>query len=273
VIGLISDSNAQLPPLLRDRFSVGVVPLTIVIDGTAYLEGIDLNPTEFLDRMRSGAVVSTAAPSPGQFVQAYCDMAASGAERVLSIHVGGELSSTLEAARVGAVSSPVPVELVDTGTASFAAGCCVWAAGEALRGGADIEEAATEARRAAARIGNVFIVSSLDPARRGGRLVAGADAEQIPVIALEGTQMQVVGEVGHQRAALDVMSGYLDDWVRGGDHLRVGVGDADNAGLAELLAAELAERSSVVEVVRYNVGPSVAVHTGPGTVGAVWTAI
>ena len=88
MIGLMTDSNAQLPPLLRDRFSVGVVPLTIVIDGTAYLEGIDLDPTEFLDRMRSGAVVSTAAPSPGQFVQAYRDMAASGAECILSVHVG-----------------------------------------------------------------------------------------------------------------------------------------------------------------------------------------
>ena len=68
-------------------------------------------------------------------------------------------------------------------------------------------------------------------------------------------------------------AGYLDDWARHGEHLRVGIGDADNAGLAELLAAELGERSSVVEVVRYNIGPSVAVHTGPGTVGAVWTAI
>src|SRR5450755_3979029 len=76
-----------------------------------------------------------------------------------------------------------------------------------------------------------------------------------------------------QRAALDVMSGYLDDWARQGEHLRVGVGDADNAGVAELLAAELAESKSVVELVRYNIGPSVAVHTGPGTVGAVWTAI
>jgi DegV family protein with EDD domain len=273
VIGLMTDSNAQLPPLLRDRFSVGVVPLTIVIDGTGYLEGIDLDPAEFLDRMRSGAVVSTAAPSPGQFVQAYCDMAASGAECILSIHVGGELSSTLEAARVGAASSPVPVELVDTGTASFAVGCCVWAAGDALRGGAEVDEAATEAQRAAARIGNVFVVSSLEPARRGGRLEAGADSERIPVIALEDNQMQVVGEVGDQRAALNVMCGYLDDWARHGEHLRVGIGDADNAGLAELLAAELDERSSVVEVVRYNVGPSVAVHTGPGTVGAVWAAI
>jgi len=84
--------------------------------------------------------------------------------------------------------------------------------------------------------------------------------------------MKVVGEIGDQGAALDVMFGYLDDWARQED-VRVGVGDADNAGMAELLAAELDERSYVVEVARYNVEPSVAVHTGPGTMRTVWMVI
>jgi DegV family protein with EDD domain len=273
VIGLVTDSNTQLPPLLRDRYGIKVVPLTIVIDGTAYLEGVDLDTTDFLVNMRSGAELSTAAPSPGQFVQACSELAASGVERILSVHVGSELSGTLAAARLGAASSPVPVELVDTGTASFAAGCCVWAAAEALRSGAGIEEAAAAAHRAAARIGNIFIVSSLDRARQGGRLAVGAGSERIPVMALEGNQLQVVSEVSDHRAALAVMSTFLDGWVRPGERLRVGVGDTDNAELADRLLGQMEERSVVVEAVRYSVGPSVAVHTGPGTVGAVWTVI
>ena len=142
MIALVTDSSTQVPPLLRDRYGITVVPLTIVIDGTAYLEGVDLDTAEFVSRMRSGASVSTAAPSPGQFAQAYGEMAASGAEGIVSVHVGSELSGTLGAARLGAASSPVPVELVDTGTASFAAGCCVWAAAEALRAGAGMATAA-----------------------------------------------------------------------------------------------------------------------------------
>ncbi len=273
MIALVTDSSTQVPPLLRDRYGITVVPLTIVIDGTAYLEGVDLDTAEFVSRMRSGASVSTAAPSPGQFAQAYGEMAASGAEGIVSVHVGSELSGTLGAARLGAASSPVPVELVDTGTASFAAGCCVWAAAEALRAGAGMATAAGAARRAAVRIGNVFIVASLDPARRGGRLAAGAQAEGIPVIALEGTGMQVVSEADDEAAALDVMSRYVDDWARLGERLRVGVGDTDLAELAGLLAAALERRPFVAEVVRYSVGPSVAAHTGPGTVGAVWTTV
>src|SRR5262249_62350541 len=87
-------------------------------------------------------------------------------------------------------SGRVRVEVVDTGTASFAVACCVWAAGEALAAGADSPYAADVARRVAAELGNVFIVGALDLARGGGRLAAGAaDGDGVPVLALAGGPM------------------------------------------------------------------------------------
>src|SRR6185436_8253661 len=71
VIALVTDSNAQLPDDLRDRFAVHVVPLTIVLDDDDRLEGVDLDPDEFYDRLAAGAEVSTAAPSPGRFAEVY----------------------------------------------------------------------------------------------------------------------------------------------------------------------------------------------------------
>ena len=70
--------------------------------------------------------------------------------------------------------SPVPVEVVDTGTASFPVACCVWAAGSVLEGGGTLGAAAAAARAVADRVDNVFIVGALDlaatrRAARGGR--------------------------------------------------------------------------------------------------------
>jgi len=62
VIGLVTDSNAQLPADLRDRYHVGVVPLTVVLDDTPYLEGVDITTADFYERLGAGASVSTAAP-------------------------------------------------------------------------------------------------------------------------------------------------------------------------------------------------------------------
>ncbi|HEY4401343.1 MAG TPA: DegV family protein, partial [Acidimicrobiia bacterium] len=64
MIGLVTDSNAQLPDNLRERYQVAVVPLTIVVDDHPYQEGVDITAAEFYERLAAGASVSTAAPSP-----------------------------------------------------------------------------------------------------------------------------------------------------------------------------------------------------------------
>ncbi len=268
MIGLVTDSNAQLPADLRDLYQVGVVPLTVVLDDHPYQEGVDITAAEFYERLGAGASVSTAAPSPGAVLELYEQQAAAGATEILSIHIGSNTSATVNAVSVAAGSSPVPVEIVDTGTASFAVACCVWAAGEALAAGADVGYAADVARRVADQLGNVFIVGALDLARRGGRLAAGADqGEGLPVLALAGGQMKPVGRVHDVESAVDAMTDYFVE-VAAGMPQRVGVGDAVTPGLAAAYAARLGERPEVAELVRYEIGPTVGAHTGAGTVGA-----
>ena len=270
MIGLVTDSNAQLPPELVERYGVEVVPLTVMVDGVDHLEGVDLDADTFYAAFADGATpaVATSQPSPGRFAAAYRRLAEAGAERILSIHIGSALSGTLNSARLAATDSPVPVQVVDTGTASFGVGCCVWEAAEAVRAGAPAEEAAAVAEALAARIGNVFVVAALDLVRAGGRLAAGSEAgERVPVLSLVEGTVQVVGTAADVDEATSVMA----DRVRGaGEGLRVAIGIADAAAapLWQGLEAALAGAPEVREVVRYRVGPSVGAHTGPGTAGA-----
>ncbi len=266
MITLVTDSNAQLPDELCRSWGVRVVPLTVVVDGRAFREGVDLDCGEFYRLLARGADVSTAAPSPGEFLEVYAQEAAEGAEAVLSVHMGSTLSGTFNAARLAAAGSDVPVELVDTGTASFAVGCCVWAAADAIAAGGGLAQAADAARSVASRVGNVFVVGVAERARRSGRLEGQpAQADGMPVLALEEGTMRGIGEATDAGAAVEIMA----DYVRSaGSNLRVGVGDANAPELAEQLAARLAPEVS--DLVRYQVGPSVAAHTGAGTVGAVF---
>jgi fatty acid-binding protein DegV len=70
-VALATDSSAQLPALLVERYGIHVIPIGIVIDGVPYREGKDLDVDEFYARLRNGAKVSTATPPPGDFVEAY----------------------------------------------------------------------------------------------------------------------------------------------------------------------------------------------------------
>ena len=271
MIGLVTDSNSQLPPELAGRYGVEIVPLTVVVDGKEFLEGVDLDADGFYAGFEGGRTpdVSTAQPSPGRFAEAYALLARRGVDEILSVHIGSAISGTLNSARLAAGDAPVPVRLVDTGTASFGIACCVWEAGEAIAGGASIEEAAAIAESLASTVGNVFVVGALDLARKGGRLAGDlADADHaIPVLSMVDGRIEAVGTATDADEAAAVMAEHVG---RGGRGLRVAVGVADRAAAptADALEALLTGRPEVRDIVRYRVGPSVGVHTGPGTAGA-----
>jgi DegV family protein with EDD domain len=265
---LVTDSSAQLPAALRDRYLVRVVPLTVVLDGQPYHEGLDLTTGDFYARLRAGAEVSTSAPSPGEVLAVYEDVAAGGATEILSVHIGSNTSGTVNAVKLAVGESSIPVEVVDTGTASFAVACCVWAAGDVLAGGGALAEAADAARAAASEVANVFIMGGLDLARRGGRLAATVDdATGLPVLALSGGEIRAVAQVHDVEAAMAAMTENVRATAAGRPQ-RVGVGDAVAPDLADELEGALRAVPEVAELVRYEIGPSVGAHTGPGTVGA-----
>lgn len=269
MIALVTDSNSQLTDELRERYGVGVVPMTVVVDGQAYLEGDGIDVDGIVAALRRGATVGSSTPSPGQFLQAYESAAARGATEILSVHAGGSVSGTANAARLAAGLAPVPVEVIDTGTASFPVALCIWAAGDVLAAGGSLAEAAAVARSTAAAVGNVFVVGTLALAARGGRLSADVIDLDIPVLALEAGEMQAVGRVRDREQAAAAMTSYVVEQTAGA-RLRIGVGHLLAVELADALEAALRDRCDVEQLVRYDVGPSVAVHTGLGTVGAVF---
>ncbi len=274
MIGLVTDSNAQLPAELAERYGVEVVPLTVTIDGDSFLEGVDLDADAFYRRFEGGRrpEVSTSQPSPGAFARAFRALADRGADHILSVHIGSAVSGTVNSARLGAEAAAVPVRVVDTGTVSFGVACCVWEAGEALATGASLEEAARVAEQVGAGVGTVFTVGALDLARAGGRLAAPAgddpaEPEPVAVLTMAGGEMKVVGRAADLDGAVEAMAAHI---LAAGPSLRVGVGVADAAGaaLSQALEQRLAGAPAVREVVRYRIGPSVGAHTGPGTAGA-----
>lgn len=266
---LVTDSNAQLSPVLVQRLAATVVPITVTIDGVDYLEGVDLEVADAYRALgRPDVEVATAAPSPGRFIDVYESLAASGADEILSVHVGGELSATVNNARLAARAVGIDVEVVDTGVASFGVGCCAWEAADALRVGAGLAEAAEAARVTADTIGSVFIVQAVELARRGGRYGDRLDgmSEGVPVLSFVRGELEVIGTVEDANEAAAEMADFALGW---GTDLRVAIAAADPATTPIRLALEayLRDAEQLDELVRYTVGPSVAAHTGADTAG------
>lgn len=273
MIRIVTDSGAMLPDGLRRRYEISVIPMTIAIDGHEFAEGSDVSNAEFYSRLRAGASVSTSAPSPGAFVDAYQRAADDGATAVLSIHTGSAYSATVSAASLAAELADLEVTVIDTGVASFPVSLCVWAAGDQLMAGGAIQDAAAAARATAERTGSLFIVGVPELARRGGRFVS-IDGVLTPttVIELVDGELRQRGTASDVEAAIDMMAEHTKRLARQRT-LRVGVGHAGGESIAELLVARLTDQPGIVDVIEYGVGPSVGAHTGWGTVGVVYAPV
>ena len=271
-VRIVTDSSSQLSPSLRDRYSIAMVPIVVNVNGTEYLEGVDLDADAFYKFWDTGQPeVSTSQPSPGAFAQTYEALVAEGATEILSIHVGAEYSGTLNSARIAAEQVPVPVRLVDTKTLSFGISCCVWEAAEVLRQGGSVEDAALTAEALTPRIGSVTILQALEFARSQGRMAEelpeGADG--IAVFSIIDGETAVAGE---GRSVDELCRLMVETMTAHGDQVRVAlcIADASAEPFYAQMEALLDQAPNVVDLVRYRVGPSIGAFTGPGAAGGFW---
>jgi len=267
MIGICTDSHSLMPSVLAERYGIEVVPLTVSVDGREYLEGVDLDPDSFYDLYTDDhkPVSECCEPSSGQFAAAYEELVNRGCKQIMSIHSSGLVIGALNAARLAAHTAAVPVRLIDSRTVRFGVSCCVWAAAEALQGGASLDEAAEIAESVAPRLGNVFIIDGLQ------LLDVPQHAGTIGVWTLVDEEVQPLAKVGSIVDAVNVMAERALGW---GDRLKLGVGTAHRecGPIGEALLHAVGESSNVTEVVRYRILPSAGILTGPGTVSCVMFA-
>ncbi len=276
MIGVVVDSNSQMPADFAARHRIEIVPLTVTVDGTDFAEGVDLDADEFYAFWsdENTPVIETSQPSPGAFVAAYERLKEAGATEILSIHIAESMSGTLNSARLAAGHVDIPVRLVDTGTASFGISCCAWAAAESIAAGGDLEAAAAVAEQRAAGLHTTFVVgvpALIDQSGRGGEVEAERQAsEGVPVLAMTGPEMSVLATVTDLDAAVRTMVADALAWPptsAAGLRVAIGTSDESSSPMSKALTDALTGHESVAEVLQYRIGPSVGAHTGPGTAG------
>ncbi len=275
-VALVTDSTASLPaPTVADR-GIVVVPLQVVIGGTAYDEGVEesVTPQALAEALREGTPVSTSRPNPDAVLEVYERLAAQGAEEIVSVHISGELSGTFESAQLAARRASVPVLPVDSRQVGMGTGFAVLAAADALASGADATTAASAARRRAARTTSLFYVDTLEYLRRGGRVGAaaallGSALAVKPILRLESGRVGPFEKVRTSAKALSRLEELAVE-AAGSETVDVAVAHLASperaADLAERLSDRLAAGLEGRAVGVGEVGAVLGAHVGPGMV-------
>ena len=246
--------------------------------GAEHIEGSDLTPAQVASALREYTIVTTSRPTPQAFLETYRRLADEGASQLVSIHLSGQMSGTVEAARLAAHESPVPVHVVDSETLGMAMGFAVVAAAQVAAHGGDLSAvtSAVSARLAGSKV--LFYVDTLEHLRRGGRIGAasallGSALAIKPILAVRGGRIVPVEKVRtSSRAIARIQSMVFDQVNRGGHVVDVAVHHLDAAVRAEALAEDLRARlPGTPKVIVVELGAVVGAHVGPGTLAIAFS--
>jgi DegV family protein with EDD domain len=275
-VAVVTDTTHYLPAEVVRRHELHLVSLYVNWNGRTDRESDLPDYDAFYDHMRSAAELpSTSQPSVGDFLAVYEPLLERG-DDVLSIHLSGGISGTVQAAEQARDSlvergiAPERMIVLDSDTGAAGHGLMAIAARNAVRNGADLTGAAEAANRLRTGMRIHFAVDTLEYLRRGGR-IGGAQAwigsalKIKPILSIN-REILPIERVRTAGRAFERLVEHLQGLREGG---------ADVFFIQHIQAHEVAERLARRGGEIYGrppefvseLGPVIGAHVGPGLFG------
>ena len=270
---IATDSTADVPPALAEELQIAVIPCQVFWGEEVYRDGVDLSTWEFYEKLaRSADLPKTSQPPMNRFVETYSRLLdEEGGETVISIHVAGNLSGTVNAAWAAAQARPNPsqIEVVDSGQVSMGTGWAVIEAARMAQAGAGHEEVSRAVREMLPRLRAAAMIDTLDNLYKGGRIsqvtaALGTVLQVKPLISIQDGYVEIPERVRTRSRALKRLVAMVQGW---GPLARIAVLHAGAEELAREFAAMLEGLAPDGDMLLEPAGAALTTHLGLGAVG------
>jgi DegV family protein with EDD domain len=275
-VAVVTDTTGYLPPELASRYGITVVPLYVVFPDRTVQESEITDYDAFFEELRRGdALPKTSQPSIGDFAAAYEPLLARGDE-VVSVHISGGISGTVEAGRQAAEQleregkGGERVRVVDSSTAAGGLGIVAAAAARCAQLGGTADEVVDAANRAREELKMWFAINTLEFLKRGGRIGAasawiGSTLKIKPILTVE-RELTPVERVRTSSRMFERMVDYAQQRHDSGADAWV-VQHIAAPEQAEKLVDRCREVFGCEPLFVSEIGPVLSTHTGPGLLG------
>ncbi len=270
---IITDSCCDLSAEMVAALDLGVVLLSVEMDGRAYSEG-EMTPKALYDHLRNGKLPKTSAVNPDGWASHIRPVLESG-EDVLVLAFSSGLSGTYQSAVIATeeLREEFPdrkLIVVDTLCAAPGQGMLVYAAAKKRLEGKSIEETAAWVEEHKLKLCHWFTVEDLMHLKRGGRIsaataVMGTMLSIKPVLHMNDQgKLENVSKARGRKAALNQLLDRMGETMLPEGNDTVFIGHGDCPADAEYMAAQMKARFGVKEVIINYVGAVIGAHAGPG---------
>lgn len=274
---ITADSTCDLSEELKAEFNIKIIPLTIVLGESSFLDGTSFTPADMYARYRKdGTLPKTAAPSVQDFLDFFGGFVEAGYE-VVHLDISSELSNTLNAARLAAQELE-GVYTVDSRMLSTGVGLLALESARLRDLGWCARDIAAELERLTDKVDTSFVLDTLQFMWKGGRCsgVAALGANLLhlkPALHMTGGKLEVYKK--YRGSIETVYRQYIKERLAGknirGEHVFITEsGEVEESTIKELEALIRECAPNVRRIHHTLAGCTVSSHCGPKTLGVLF---
>lgn len=264
-IKIITDSTLDLSSDLIKEKDIEVLPLLINFGEESYLDGVEINTKEMLEKVEKENIFPTTAQiTPNRFEEVFNKYLSEG-YKILTILLSSEMSGTYQSACIAKnMIDSNDIVIIDSKNVTSGLGLLVLKACEFRDNGNSIFEIEEKIKNIIPKVKSSLVFESLDNLVRGGRLSKAV-----------GT----IGSVLGLRLILEVKDGKIEvkDKIRGSKKaLKKVISDFESVNvdfnspiiIDEILSQEIFEglkkyfEDKDIKYIHGNVGCTVGIHSG-----------
>lgn len=276
---ITTDNTTDLPKEYLEKEQLPLLFMPCILNGETFDGNHELQADVFYDKMRSGAMPTTAQTNPATAKETFLALMQQQDCDILHLAFSSGLSGTYNSCRLAAQEledegAPHKVTVIDTLCASMGEGLLVHKALENQKKGMSLSENAQWLEEHKLNLVHVFTVDDLNHLYRGGRVsktaaVVGTIINLKPILHVDNeghliSIQKVRGRKKSLHALVDYMEAHMGSWQNDNDIVFISHGDAKED--ADYVAQIIKERFGIQTFLINYIGPTIGAHSGPGTI-------
>lgn len=278
MIKLMIDSAADISATEAEKLGIIMIPMVITIGETEYLDGENLSPTEFYEKLiESDVLPKTSQINPFRFEEAF-EKYTQNDDELLVITISSKLSGTYASAMQAAEKFGNKVRVVDSLNACIGEHLLCEYALRLIKAGLSIDEIVAQLEEKKKKINVIALLGTLEYLKKGGRIssavaFAGELVALKPVVGIVDGEVKLLGKEIGSRKGNNLLNKLVQN--TSGIDFSMPLGTVYSGLDSSILEKYITDSANLWaeqtdNLPRYILGATIGTHIGPGAIGVAF---
>jgi len=270
---IITDSNSGISPEVAKEMGIFVLPMPFMIDNNEYFEWVNLNATDFFEKLKNDSDISTSQPTPDSITNLW-DEVLEEYDEIVHIPMSSSLSGACQTAYMLSNEYDGKVQIVDNKRISVTMKQSVRDAVKLASDGKSAEEIKNILEEHQTNNSIYIMLDTLKYLKKGGRLTPavatlGSILRIKPVLQIQGGKLDTYSiartpNIG-RKVLIDAVKKDLETRFAELNNVKLSIAHTNNTEAAAAFAEEVKKAFPDYEIVDNDeLSLSVSCHIGPG---------